>query len=357
MHLAKYLSLLRNSERLLAEAFAMISDRHGKHGELRDSCRLFASWAAESAEALEPFAKRYGRRLATEPERLRAALFHDPRSGGLGMLRDVQDLGVLIHDVLQRQTGAIQAARALRDLPLEECLAACQEKTQRQLAWVRTHLQRSAAQALTVPAKKSLVLASSIPHVLSPAALPDLAWAPVAVALLAGALGLLGLAAGQPWLLPSLGPSIFLLAADAAHPSARASAVLVGHLTALAAGALSVAAFDAWAEPVVLATGAATWPRVGAAVLALVLTVALGLLTRSSHPPAAATALLVALGSIGDLRTAMGLAVGAALLAVMGALFRQLRLGRVRRTMSPHLPPRVAPRAPAPGTGQLAREI
>ena len=48
-----------------------------------------------------------------------------------------------------------------------------------------------------------------------------------------------------------------------------------------------------WPRP----TGILTWPRVAAAVIAIVLTLVMGIATRSSHPPAAATTLLVALGS------------------------------------------------------------
>ncbi len=40
--------------------------------------------------------------------------------------------------------------------------------------------------------------------------IPDLIWAPIASGVLILLVGLLGLAAHQPWLFPSLGPTAFL---------------------------------------------------------------------------------------------------------------------------------------------------
>lgn len=49
-------------------------------------------------------------------------------------------------------------------------------------------------------------------------------------------------------------------------------------------------------DPPVLEGDELTWPRVWAAVIAMVLTLAAQVPLKASHPPAAATALLIALG-------------------------------------------------------------
>lgn len=69
--------------------------------------------------------------------------------------------------------------------------------------------------------------------------------------------------------------------------------------------------------------------RVAAAVLAIGLTVALGFVARASHPPAAATTLLVALGSIATLRDALIVMAGVVLTAAIGELLREVRRKRV----------------------------
>jgi CBS-domain-containing membrane protein len=66
---------------------------------------------------------------------------------------------------------------------------------------------------------------------------------------------------------------------------------------------------------------------VAAAVLAVMLAMALELIMRASHPPAAATTLLVALGSCRPtVRDTVALVVGVLLLAAVGEALRRLRL-------------------------------
>jgi CBS-domain-containing membrane protein len=87
-----------------------------------------------------------------------------------------------------------------------------------------------------------------------------------------------------------------------------------------------------------LQTGAISGRRVAAAVLAVGLTLFVTLLLGATHPPAAATTLLVALGSLSTPGDAVHVAIGAAILAVLGVAVRRLRLGdwpRHRRTHAP----------------------
>lgn len=156
--------------------------------------------------------------------------------------------------------------------------------------------------------------------------LPDLVWAPLAVCSLLLAVGLIGLAAGQPWLFPSLGPTAFLQAEKPGLPTARFYNTVVGHLLGLVAGVVAVLLLGADAAPGVLATKEMMPIRVWAALLATALTM-LGLsLLKASHPPAAATTLLMALGGFDptwhDART---IVVGVLILAVLGKGVRYLR--------------------------------
>lgn len=154
----------------------------------------------------------------------------------------------------------------------------------------------------------------------------DVVWGPLAVGSLLLAVGLIGLAAGQPWLFPSLGPSAFLAAEDPNQPSSRFFNTVVGHLVGLAAGMAAVFLLGADSAPAVQATGHLVALRVWAAVLATIgMMIGLAIL-RASHPPAAATVLLIALGGFRPTwASAQSIIAGVLILAVLGEGVRYLR--------------------------------
>ena len=158
-------------------------------------------------------------------------------------------------------------------------------------------------------------------------AVPDAVWAPLSAAALILVVGLIGLAAHQPLLFPSLGPTAFLQTETPDQPSARPYAVVVGHLVGLFAGFLAVWLVGATAAPSVLATHELSAPRVWASALAIGLTLLGGIVLRASHPPAAATTLLAALGGFPPtLRSPLTVMVGVLIVAALGELLRRARL-------------------------------
>lgn len=160
-------------------------------------------------------------------------------------------------------------------------------------------------------------------------AIPELIWAPLIGGILTLIPGLIGLAAGNPWLFPSLGPSAFLQAANPQQPSSRFYNTLVGHLLGIAAGVLAVLILAASNEPSVLATHQLYPHRVWASGLGIALVLLFQLLLRANHPPAAATTLLITLGGFNpnwkDVSTIM---IGVAIIAVAGEIMRRLRLAQ-----------------------------
>lgn len=152
-------------------------------------------------------------------------------------------------------------------------------------------------------------------------------WSPLAVGALVGAVGLLGLAVDEPWLFPSLGPTAFLQAESPGLPSSTFRATVLGHAVGLAAGVAAVHAFGLAGEPSVMATGHLTLARVGASVAAVALTMLGKPLFGASHPPAAATTLLVALGGLKATATgAAAVAAGVLIVAALGEGLRRVRL-------------------------------
>lgn len=155
------------------------------------------------------------------------------------------------------------------------------------------------------------------------AGIPDYLWTPAAAGLLTLLCGLLGVAAHQLWLFPSIGPTAFLLAHSPDEPSSRTWNVVVGHLVGLGAGYLALWLLRGNAAPAVFSVHALPPVRVWASALAVALTLAAQIATRSSHPPAAATTLLVALGGFRPiLHDAGAVVAGVLIVAAGGALLR-----------------------------------
>lgn len=151
-------------------------------------------------------------------------------------------------------------------------------------------------------------------------------WAPITAGLLMLLVGLIGLATAQPLLFPSLGPTAFLQTEAPDQPASRFYNVIIGHAVGLAAGYAAVLLFRADAAPALFAAHQLVAVRVWASVLAIVLTMFGSALLKASHPPAAATTLLIALGgfrpTVHDVFT---IVVGVLIVAVAGEGLRRLR--------------------------------
>lgn len=158
------------------------------------------------------------------------------------------------------------------------------------------------------------------------ARIPDAVWAPVTAGVLMLIIGFTGIIASMPWLFPSLGPTAYLQAETPDKPTARFYNTVIGHFIGLASGFIAVALFSAWDAPAVLTTHHLTAIRVWAAAFALALTLLGNLLLRSSHPPAGATTLLVALGTFKTITDAVTIVAGVLIVAVVGWIFRWLRV-------------------------------
>ena len=117
----------------------------------------------------------------------------------------------------------------------------------------------------------------------------------LSMAILAG----LALYTGSPMIFPSLGPTAFLLFYTPLAASSSPRNTVYGHVIGAAAGWVSLALFGLLDAPSFLTAGV-TASRVGAAALSLGLTSGLMVLTRSAHPPAGATTLIVSLGLLSE---------------------------------------------------------
>lgn len=137
--------------------------------------------------------------------------------------------------------------------------------------------------------------------------------------------GVLGIALREPWLFPSLGPTLMVLAETPRQPPAAPRNVLVGHLVGVAAGYGSLVLLRLSGHPPVIVEGL-TVPRVLAAALSVAVTAFVLQALRTPHPPAGATTLIVSLGILS--RPAQ---LGTLLLAVVLVTAVSLVLNRLMR--------------------------
>ncbi|MEU4216405.1 hypothetical protein [Actinoplanes sp. NPDC026623] len=150
MHLAHYLGLLHRAQLTLADAFRQVAAAHGDEPDIDHLCHQQAKRCDEHAARLEPFGRRYAEEAPEEPERLHSELFRGTRTGGIGLLRDLQDLYLMAAECDVCWTVVGQAAQGARDRALFEVVTRCEGETALQLTWLRTRMKQAAPQALVV---------------------------------------------------------------------------------------------------------------------------------------------------------------------------------------------------------------
>ena len=148
MHLATYVGLVDGGEQTLAESFRQVALGHRQEADIVHLCERFAAQCDSHREQLTPVVQRYGERREQEPERLHAQGLRGTRTGGVGLLRDLHDLYLLVSYLDIAWTMVGQAARAVRDDELLGVVQWCEKETSGQLSWLTTRMKEAAPQAL-----------------------------------------------------------------------------------------------------------------------------------------------------------------------------------------------------------------
>lgn len=150
MHLALYLRLLEQAQTRLADAFERVGEAHRDEPDVFHLCQRLARQCSNHSARLKPFADAYAGQAPPEPANLHSRIFGGPREGGIGLVRDLQDLYVMAAECDICWTVVGQAARGARDEELLKVVSACESQTATQLAWLRTRMKQAAPQALVV---------------------------------------------------------------------------------------------------------------------------------------------------------------------------------------------------------------
>lgn len=151
MKLPVYLTLLAESESTLGRSYRTVAEAHGDEPDVHFLCMTLADQCDAHRAALDPIIERIGKAPADdEPERLHADAISEPRTGPVGLLRDLQDLYLLASLTDVTWTMVKQAAQALRDEELLTVVQNCDRETAVQLRWLLTRMKQAAPQALVV---------------------------------------------------------------------------------------------------------------------------------------------------------------------------------------------------------------
>lgn len=168
---------------------------------------------------------------------------------------------------------------------------------------------------------------SSSPSGVLPDRRTNLLWSPISAAVIAAVPAIVGLATGRLLLFPSLGPTALMQAHVPEHQSSRPYNVLVSHMVGLASAFVAVTIFGIADAPSVFALHSLSPARVCASLVAIAVATFVEIALDASHPPAAATTLLAALGSFkrtwGDAALVAG---GIVLVLAAGEIVRRIRI-------------------------------
>ena len=148
MHIGKYIDLVHRSELDLVKAFRLVADAHGDEVDVYQTCMLLSSWSQRLADNVQVFAEKYGEENDDEPDRLTQTLLKETRQGGMALLRDLQDLYLIVSEVRVCCAILKQGAAGLRD---EALMATCEEierQSKRQVSWIYTRMKSAAPQTL-----------------------------------------------------------------------------------------------------------------------------------------------------------------------------------------------------------------
>jgi HPP family len=154
----------------------------------------------------------------------------------------------------------------------------------------------------------------------------DILWATLGEGGLLLAPALLGWGVHQPLIFASLGPTAYELVEQPQIRSAKTYNVIVGDLIGLGEGFLALSVLNAWSGPNVLATGNVSSVRLGAAIIAVILTTFFTLVLKAGQSAALATTLLVSLGSVQTKQDALAIIAGVLLIAALGEPIRRFRV-------------------------------
>lgn len=142
----------------------------------------------------------------------------------------------------------------------------------------------------------------------------------IAIIVLIGLLGILATLFKEPILFASIGPTVIIVVHRPDMRYTRPRVIILGHGVAMLAGVGGLLLFGLYGQPSAITAGF-DFQRIGATSFAMAVTGVFGEETSFYHPPAGATALLVALGILSSPVQLLSVGTGIVLVALFAALY------------------------------------
>lgn len=150
----------------------------------------------------------------------------------------------------------------------------------------------------------------------------------IAIIVLIGLLGGLATLFKEPLLFASIGPTVIIVVHRPDIRYTRPQVIILGHGVAILAGVCGLLLFGLYGQPSAIIAGF-DLQRIGATCFAMAVTGFFGEETSFYHPPAGATALLVALGILSSPVQLLSIGMGVVLVALFAALY-ELRFSKIK---------------------------
>lgn len=160
MRMHRGIAQLHEAESDLADEYVKVADRHAVEHDVYNMCRQLAMQCLAHADALQPFAERYGTAIRDPdaPEtwttligmvrRKGAELMGRSERAGVLLLRDLRQLYLMACEAELGWWMVRQGAMAARDEQLAELFETCHEETWNQVKWLKTKVKEAAPQVL-----------------------------------------------------------------------------------------------------------------------------------------------------------------------------------------------------------------
>jgi hypothetical protein len=149
MHLTHYIGFSHRAHAALGEAWSKVAEGHSDEADVRLLARRFAAAAGDHARQLETFVGTETAE-APPPENFEASTFRGPRAGGLGLLRDLHEMTLLVTECDIACLLLTVGAQGVRNVDLLQLACSGQVETKRQLDWLQSRMKQAAPQALVV---------------------------------------------------------------------------------------------------------------------------------------------------------------------------------------------------------------
>jgi hypothetical protein len=148
--LMQYIGNAEQSEKLLEDTFTVLAARHSKDAGVHNMLKQFAMMAKNHVHSLHPHIEKYGKAPDEGSSLLRSALFQGERQGELGLIKNLQDLDLLVTKTNGIWVSINQCAKSMNDQELVKVCDLAEKELNQQLAWLKTQVKNHVAQAVLV---------------------------------------------------------------------------------------------------------------------------------------------------------------------------------------------------------------